>query len=882
MKIKKLLKNSFIFFSPFILILFILFCINILIKDFNFAHKAYNIDAKSMNWVSYLYSLNKKKLNNYFDNFYKKKEEGLPKVEIKISEKSLNTLFSDIPSSTKKYVSADFKIDNIKQKVRLRYMGDNPANWFFHQKAIRVKTKKSETINRKRYFEYKISQRRILDDYVAYIFAKKLDLLVSDVRLVELIVNNKSSGIFIERERLNESFLRRNKIMPVNLYKGEASRNSEKKIGLSENLDENPGLWEKISILNSVELEDYSDLEVFTNNVRKAGSSYNELKSLLKYGNDELFAKIAILEILLNQKINDSTHNRRLTLDVWSGKKYIIPHDFSYNRVKITEKNLGKDFNLDTCYTRLFCVLNQSSEFLNLKYDLLYKIIIDEKVFEEVIEHLENIRSKFLISQKSDLGTIIRKNVLIRNFLGDENSESFDHLIKTLKERKKNIIKVLEKDANSFWKKNKKGFEIIVDKSIPISNIKFKFDKQIPKWIVFDYNNNNLVDPDDIYFYPDKYQNFNINLKLFANRILTYEEMLHPTAEIYTGKTGFVFLVENNLIPSSFISFNNYTDKQIQIKKTTDKANYPTIHNKVIYKVSKNPKIFSGNIYLKSDLILNDEIKISEGTVFTLEEGVSIVFENKVTAIGSKENPIIFKKKSNSKNWGTIALIGNKTNGSNFKNIIFENGSGKSIDGINYFSSLSIHSAKNIVFDNILVKNNSKYDDMMHIIYSEDIKVLNSKFLNAHLDSIDVDVSKNIYFKNSTIINSGNDGIDFMESTANLDQIELISSGDKGISVGENSNINIKNSKFENNKFALASKDASKAIIENSIFGENEIQLSVYKKNWRYGDSGSIEIKDSNFTSIKNDLISDEIGKIEIISTDFNGKIYKKGNVKIN
>ena len=85
-------------------------------------------------------------------------------------------------------------------------MGDNPANWFFHQKAIRVKTKKSKIIDRKRYFEYRISQRRILDDYVAYIFAKKLNLLVSDVRLVELIVNNKSSGIFVERERLNESF----------------------------------------------------------------------------------------------------------------------------------------------------------------------------------------------------------------------------------------------------------------------------------------------------------------------------------------------------------------------------------------------------------------------------------------------------------------------------------------------------------------------------------------------------------------------------------------------------------------------------------------------------------------------------------------------------
>ena len=66
---------------------------------------------------------------------------------------------------------------------------------------------------------------------------------------------------------------------------------------------------------------------------------------LFKYGNDKLLARTAVLEILLNQEINDNTHNRRLTIDVWSGKKYIIPHDFSYNRTKIDKEN----FNLDIC-----------------------------------------------------------------------------------------------------------------------------------------------------------------------------------------------------------------------------------------------------------------------------------------------------------------------------------------------------------------------------------------------------------------------------------------------------------------------------------------------------------------------------------------------------
>tara|TARA_Y100001970_G_scaffold3824_1_gene4386 strand:+ start:2776 stop:5418 length:2643 start_codon:yes stop_codon:yes gene_type:complete len=879
MRIKKLLKNSFIFFSPFIFILFILFCINILIKDFNYGHKSYNVDAKSINWISYFYSLNKKKLRNYFVNFYKKdkNEAGLPIVEIDISEKSLNKLLSDVPSSTKKYVNADLKIDKIKQDVDMRYIGDNPINWMFHQKAIRVKTKKSEIIDGKRYFEYKPSQRRLLDDYIAYIFAKKLDLLVSDVRLVEVFINNKSSGIFIERERLNESFLRRKKIMPVNLYKGEASRNSEKKIGLSVNLDENPGLWEKISILNTVKLGDHNDLENFTKKIREAGNSNEKLKNLFKYGNDQLLAKTAILEILLNQEINDNTHNRRLVIDVWSGKKYIIPHDFSYNRIKIDKEN----FNLDFCSTSLFCILNQSSDFLDIKYDILYKVIKEEKIFDEIINHLEDIRTNFLISQKTDLGTIFRKNVLIRDFSGVENEESFNQLIVSLKAREKKLIEILENKTISYWKKNPKGFEIIVDKSLPVSDVLVKFGSQKPEWIILDYNNNKIIDKNDIYFYSDKNKNFKLNLRLFANRILLNKEKLFNRSKIVTGKTSFSFFVDKSLIPNHLTTFNRFTGKGTSIKHNAINSNYPSLHNKVIVKTAKESKTLSGNIFLKENLILSDEIQILEGTTFNMAEGVSIVFENKVTAIGSIQNPIIFKKISNSKDWGTIAFHGKKTDGSILKNIIIENGSGKSIDGINYFSALSVHSAKNILFDNILIKDNSKYDDMMHIIYSKNIQVINSNFLNAHLDSIDVDISKNIFFENTNIINSGNDGIDFMESSAYLDKVKLISSRDKGISVGENSNIIIKNSKFENNKYGIASKDSSKAIVENSEFNENKIQLSTYKKNWRYGGSGFIEIKKSNFTALNNDLISDGKGEIFIISSTFNGKILKSGNVNI-
>ena len=56
-------------------------------------------------------------------------------------------------------------------------------------------------------------------------------MLVPKVKMIELFVNDENLGVYLQTERLNESFLRRNKIMPINIYKGK-HMNSEK-IGLN-------------------------------------------------------------------------------------------------------------------------------------------------------------------------------------------------------------------------------------------------------------------------------------------------------------------------------------------------------------------------------------------------------------------------------------------------------------------------------------------------------------------------------------------------------------------------------------------------------------------------------------------------------------------------
>ena len=220
---------------------------------------------------------------------------------------------------------------------------------------------------------------------------------------------------------------------------------------------------------------------------------------------------------------------------------------------------------------------------------------------------------------------------------------------------------------------------------------------------------------------------------------------------------------------------------------------------------------------------------IEKGTVFNLSEGSSIIFKNKIIANGTSEQPIIFKPQKLGQIWGTVAIHGPQTNNSLISNIIIEGGSGDSVKGINYFSSLSIHDTKNTKFKNVFVKNNSIYDDLVHVIYSDNLYFENLNLLNAYKDAIDIDISSNVTLKNSKIINSGNDGIDLMESQVNVEKCYIDNNGDKGISVGEGSELYLNNCQIKNSKYGIASKDGSIAKIRKSKFVNNLIQLSTYK-----------------------------------------------------
>ena len=213
---KKTFKLLIFTILPIFILLIIIFCIDIIKTDFRYAHQSISTHQNSFNWFSYRIKTN---ITESFIVFKKNNKSGLPIRQIYLKKKFQNELLSETPSSTKVWKKGFLTNNNDSvDKIQIRLKGDNPGNWLFLKKHWKIKKRKKDLTDRQRYFEYLPFDFEI---FLSGKIANSLKLVSPDFKLIELFINDQGHGIYIETETLNEGFLRRNRIMPVNLYKGE-------------------------------------------------------------------------------------------------------------------------------------------------------------------------------------------------------------------------------------------------------------------------------------------------------------------------------------------------------------------------------------------------------------------------------------------------------------------------------------------------------------------------------------------------------------------------------------------------------------------------------------------------------------------------------------
>ena len=129
--------------------------------------------------------------------------------------------------------------------------------------------------------------------------------------------------------------------------------------------------------------------------------------------------------------------------------------------------------------------------------------------------------------------------------------------------------------------------------------------------------------------------------------------------------------------------------------------------------------------------------------------------------------------------------------------------------------------------------NNSYCEDSINFIGSTgSISLINIS--NSAQEALDIDFS-NLIIKELIISNSGNDCIDISSGDVTVLNLKTLNCSDKAVSVGEKSEVLIKNGEIANSQIGLATKDNLILKIENVHINDTEICYSIYRKKQEFG-----------------------------------------------
>ena len=128
---------------------------------------------------------------------------------------------------------------------------------------------------------------------------------------------------------------------------------------------------------------------------------------------------------------------------------------------------------------------------------------------------------------------------------------------------------------------------------------------------------------------------------------------------------------------------------------------------------------------------------------------------------------------------------------------------------VHYSGAVSIHNVDNATFRNCTFVRNHVGDDNLRLAYCDNALVEGCTFQDSAMDALDADICRNLRVTNSRFRNSGNDAIDLMTADAIVETSVFDTARDKGVSVGEDSNLVIDKCLFRDCEIGLQIKDRS-------------------------------------------------------------------------
>ncbi len=246
----------------------------------------------------------------------------------------------------------------------------------------------------------------------------------------------------------------------------------------------------------------------------------------------------------------------------------------------------------------------------------------------------------------------------------------------------------------------------------------------------------------------------------------------------------------------------------------------------------------AGSYELEHDLILPDKTKlvIEAGTKLKLSEGVSIVSKDGLDVLGTKSQPV--KIIATDKPFGSIGVLGDGSSTSNISYLGIANGFERWVDGTYFSGGLSIHYNGAVNITDSVFSNNTA-DDGLNIKYCNNVTLTNCTFRDNAADQVDLDLCKGTVdgckFLIQELKDANGDGLDLSGAQITVQRSQFIGLPDKGMSVGERSQVVLADNVFRSCTAGVAVKDLSSVFFRDNEFVENQVDVDAFQKKTMFG-----------------------------------------------
>ena len=814
------------------------------------------------------------------------RNDNLPVFQIAIAPECLSELNSNLPKSGKNnYYKAYIKYKNRSYSVKLRYVGDNNWHWLYPKKSFKIKTKRTKLIKGQRRINIKIPRWLwLLNEPVSSDLARECGLVAPRVFPVKLVLNNVYMGLYFFQDPIDESVLRRYKLMPGSVYSGDFAE-KDPMTGVST-LWKDSRKWEKDASRSS-------DQKDYRNDIQSLIFAVNnmDLKIFYKYCKDHIdnksYAKYISLDNIIGCQHHDFAHNHKIYFDPYKGK--FVPIYWDVGELGIASPKF------DIIGNPLFNKWRLIPEFDLLRKRTLYKLMNNGNLnSKNIIKHINKYDKLVRPALKADMFRVYvnRRRSYTLHFPASSPSEPFfmseyDKMVVDFKDqvnkRYKSVENYLKREELLYKVEDKNRIKVL--KILSKGNVgsiikKIKVNCSARHIQIYrDINRNSILDKNDLLLSritPKHGEGiFELNEKILPG----YKKIRRPNKgvllagrfELGLSPLEYIFLIkadgeiQNNI---QIVSINSVTEKNSEcIKFLYDSSVTKSTMSLHPWDLSSNPLkknvyLGPGKVILKNSIIYpeNVTLHILPGTEIFMGKNSSIFCYGKVIAKGLEEKPIIFRALNKLDPWGSFVLQGKKTSNSVFEYCRWENGSIPEKKLIDYTSMVSIHDTSNIRMSYCYFGENHIGDDSLHFAYASGV-VDHCVFYNARSDAFDIDISK-VDVKFCYFMNSGNDALDFMTSTnCNVKFNYFFITGDKGVSVGEKSSVKVENNIFENCNIGIEIKDQSCVDFETNFIKNSKIAINLKKKNWRYEGGGILNANIIYTYECKKQVIFDKYSK---------------------